>query len=232
MSYEAYGTVNTTPRLRRRRQTPTTATFESSTTAGRTAARSTTGAINTNLNQPGQRQKQDKIFPTQSKSKLKEANIKPVYSYSYSNNNQVRLLIIPCLFSLFFIHSNDDDGNDGNNDILLLITLYCILTLYILDLANWKHGFHTSIWISLVLILCVLCWEWCTTSSEHDSRFFGSSISSSNTNSNRSTNSGRSRQVELWCIFLFSIWNLIAKMMLFFCLVSFFALDVGSLFFF
>ena len=139
-------------------------------------------------------------------------NSKPTNCSLYRYNYQIFILVLPCLLSIFL-----PPNNNNNNNVLLILTLYSVLILYIFDLANWKDGFHITIWITLFVLFCFLCWDsfW---SYGND---FGSYRSILNGNSN-GNNGGYDEywEMESWSTFLLSIWNWTAKVLFFYCLVS------------
>ena len=139
-------------------------------------------------------------------------NSRSVYKY----NQQILKLVIPCFISLF-IHSRQSTSKEqqqrlSNNDTVLLpMTLYCSLIIYMIDLSNMKHLFHDSIWFCFMIFMIYFIYIWCSDSSTSSSYMYDQEA--------EEDGNYFLIKMESWSWFIVSMIDLFSKISLYFCLV-------------
>ncbi len=146
--------------------------------------------------------------------------IKKEKSFHYLYNYQISLLVLPTLFLIF----NFNHGGYDVNNILLILTLYSALVVYILDLSNWKEGFQYGASICFYGITLFLCWDRIVHYNRHTFHWSCTDTIMDNVRSigvDVVDYDGVQWTSESWGLFFLSIWDLISRIAFFYCLVRF-----------
>lgn len=194
-----------------------------------------------NANNHSKSNKGRKGHQHQNNSKQSEAN-------SYLYNYQTTLLILPTLYLLFnFNRGVYNKSNNNDNKILTMVSLYCSLIVYIMDLANWKEEYFYVSLFCFYGITIFLVWDYLFYYNSHTLQYNNGyimmemvddydnfDIRSLMTNNDGDDGDGENgenengnengvvlwEKLQFWSILILSSWELITKVMFFYCMVS------------